>query len=205
MIWVSAALFWVASAGAADAGTAPIVGRWRSLENSQGGVGGMFEFREGGGLEYSPGSVVEMPYRVEGDTLVLPSATLSGAEQELKMEWLPDSRLRLSAPGIMSILLTRRGAKAGDPKSIRGEFFGQREIEGRVVDAVYLFGPDGKVLLLMPFLKTQGSYTVDGDKIRLSVPDRWSAEGTFKVDGNTLTLSIKDPKKGMQDSRYARY
>jgi hypothetical protein len=104
----------------------------------------------------------------------------------------------------MSVWLTRRGAKAGQ-KSILGEFAGQREIEGRVVDTVYLFRSDGKVLLLMPFLKTQGSYTVDGEKIRLSVPDRWSAEGTFKVDGDTLTLSIVDPKKGPKDSRYARY
>ena len=195
---------WAAVAGASDSAAA-LLGRWRSLDNSQGAIGALFEFREAGALDYSPGSVVELRYRIEGDTLVLPPEIRSGAEQRLKMEWLSDDRVRLSAKGTMSIVLVRRSAKPGDQKSILGEFSGQQEMGGRVVDAVYLFGPDGKVVLLMPFVKTHGTYTVDGSKIRMEVTDRWTAEGTFKVDGDTLTLSIVDPKKGPKDSRYARY
>ncbi len=206
ILWAIAAGFWVSSAIAADAGaSAPLVGRWRSLENSEGGIGALFEFKEGGGLSYSPGAVLEMPYRVEGDKLLLPPEIRSGPERTLQMDWLSDDSVRLSAKGSPNIVLVRRSAKPGDKKSILGEFSGQQDVEGRTMDVVYLFGPEGKVLLLMPFVKTQGSYTVDGAKIRMAVPDRWSAEGTFKVDGDTLTLSIADPKKGTKDSRYARY
>src|SRR4029453_12814057 len=187
-LWLIAASSWASAAGAADTGAAALVGRWRSLENSEGGTGALFEFKEGGGFAYSPGAVLEMPYRVEGDTLVLPPEIRSGPERTLQVDWLSDDSVRLSAKGSPNITLVRRSAKPGDKKSILGEFSGQQDVEGRTMDVVYLFGPEGKVVLLMPFVKTQGSYTVDGAKIRMAVPDRWSAEGTFKVEGDTLTL-----------------
>jgi hypothetical protein len=190
---------------AAGGDAAALLGRWHSLQNSEGGIGAIFEFRSGGIVDYSPGAVVEMPYRVEGDLLVLPPETQGGAEQKQKIEFLPDGRLRLSAAGTMSVNLARRGrAPAGD-KSILGEWVGDRDMNGRVVETMLLFSADGKVLMVMPFLKSTGSYTVDGAKIHIGVENRWTADGTFKVEGNRLTLSIMDPKKGLRDWTYARY
>jgi hypothetical protein len=63
---------------AADDASTKLLGRWRSLETSKGGVGAMFEFRKDGVVDYSPGVVVEMKYRIEGDQLVLPPATVNG-------------------------------------------------------------------------------------------------------------------------------
>jgi hypothetical protein len=58
-----------------------ILGRWRSMETSMGGIGVMFEFHAGGVVDYSPGAVVETPWRKEDGQLVLPSGTVGGLEQ----------------------------------------------------------------------------------------------------------------------------
>ena len=56
----------------------------------------------------------------------------------------------------------------------------------------------------MTLLTAQGRYTLDGDKIQMIVPNKWSASGTYRVDADTLTLSIVG-QKGTQDSKYVRY
>lgn len=192
------------SALAADARTTPLLGRWRSLKNDAGGIGSLFEFREGGAFDYTPATVLEMSYRVEEDTLVLPPESKGGAEHRQKIDWLGEDRIRLSAPGTLSLLLSRKVPRPDAKKSIVGEWTGPRDMGGHEVQALYLFSPDGKLLLLMPFLTSQGRYTVDGTKIQLSVPDHWEAAGTFTVDGDTLTLSITN-KKGLSETKYSRY
>jgi hypothetical protein len=59
----------------------------------------MFEFRKDGMVDYSPGAVVEMKYRIEGDQLVLPPATINEPEQRQAMEWPGNDKLRLKASG----------------------------------------------------------------------------------------------------------
>lgn len=202
--WVAAALLVsVSSARAAEPSSTPLAGRWRSLQNDAGGVGSLFEFRDGGVFDYSPATVVEMPYRVDEDTLVLPPDAPNGPEHRQKIEWLAADRVRLSAPGTLSLELVRKASGPDGKKSIVGEWTGPRDMGGKAVQASYLFSTSGKVLLLMPFTTTKGRYTVDGEKIQMS-GEKWDAAGTFRVDGDTLTLSIVN-KKGVQESKYARY
>ena len=196
-----------ASQGTADARPAnPLIGRWRSLQNPPDGIGSLFEFREGGAFSYSPGNVIEMPYRIEGDALFLPSEAKGEPEHKAAIQWLADDKIRLTAPGAQNVDLVRKSPKPkpGQTRTILGEWAGPREIGGQSANALYLFRPDGKVLLIMTVLTAQGRYSVDGAKIQMGVPDKWSAEGTFKVEGDTLTLTI-DGKKGPKESTYSRY
>jgi hypothetical protein len=186
---------------AADA--KPLLGRWYSVENSSVGVASVFEFHAGGVFDYSPANVVDMPYRVEGDALFLPSETKGGPEHKQTIDWVGEDRIRLSAPGTLSLFLDRK-AGSGPKKSIAGEWTGPRDIGGRSVQAVYQFRPGGRLLLVMVLLTSHGGYTLDGDKIQMAVPGKWSASGTYRVEGDTLTLSIVG-QKGTQDSKYARY
>src|SRR3974377_1991113 len=73
-----------------------VVGRWRSLATSHGGIGAIFEFHPDGVVDYSPGAVVESDYRIEGDEVVLPPATKTGPEQRQTVEWLGDEHFRLT-------------------------------------------------------------------------------------------------------------
>jgi len=183
---------------------APLTGRWHSVENDpKSGVASVFAFRGDGAFEYSPADVVEMPYRVEGNTLCLPNETKGGPDHKQPIDWVGEERIRLSAPGTLSQFLDRKPG-SGPKKSLVGEWTGPRDLSGRTVQAVYLFRPDGRVLLVMTLLTAQGRYTLDGDQIQMVVPNKWSASGKYKVDGDTLTLSIEG-QKGIQDSKYARY
>lgn len=182
-----------------------IVGRWHSTESSAQGVASVFEFREGGAFDYSPANVVETTYRIEDGSLFLPSEAKGGPERKQTIDWVGDDRIRLSAPGTLSLFLDRKpGSGSVSSKSIVGEWTGDRDVGGHAVPASYLFRPDGKLLLVMTLLTSQGQYTLDGDKIRMAVTGKWSAEGTYRVDGDTLTLSIAG-QKGNKDSKYARY
>ncbi len=189
---------------AADARPAvPLVGRWHSLDNSADGIASVFEFRDGGIFDYSPANVVVMTYRVEADSLFLPSEAKGGPERKQTIDWVGEDRVRLSAPGTMSLFLDRKPG-TGPKKSIVGEWIGPREVGGRSVQALYQFRRDGRLLLVMTLLTARGGYTLDGDKIQMAVPEKWSASGTYRVEGDTLTLSIVG-QKGTTDSKYARY
>ena len=193
------------SASAADTRPAPpLIGRWHSLENAREvGVASVFEFRGDGVFEYSPANVVEMPYRLEGDALFLPNETKGGPDHKQTIDWMGEDRIRLSAPETLSVFLDRKPG-SGPKKSIVGEWTGPLDVGGRSVQALYLFRPGGRLLLVMTLLTAQGRYTLDGDKIQMAVPSKWSASGKYRVEGDTLTLSIEG-QKGIQDSKYARY
>jgi len=178
-----------------------LLGRWRSLETSKGGIGAMFEFRKDGVVDYSPGAVVEMNYRIEGIQLVLPPATTDGPEQKQTMEWSGNDKLRLKVSGEFWVALSRQGPVPDVKIPILGEWTSSGEMAGKRIVSRYLFYPAGKALLLIPFLKQTGSYSIRGESIRLELPGRAPVEGKFTVAGDVLT--IPGPNSG--ESRFARY
>ncbi len=199
-----AAAVLVPSLRGADARPAgPLLGRWHSTDRSADGIASVFVFLDGGIFDYSPANVVVMTYRVEDDALFLPSETKGGPEHKQTIDWVGEDRVRLSAPGTLTLFLDRKPG-TGPKKSIVGEWTGPREVGGRSAQATYQFRRDGRLLLVMTLLTARGGYTLEGDKIQMAVPEKWSASGTYRVEGDTLTLSIVG-QKGTQDSKYARY
>jgi hypothetical protein len=188
---------------AADDSSAKLLGRWRTLETSRGGIGTMFEFRKEGVVDYSPGAVVEMSYRVEGNELVLPPGTDKGPEQRQTITWLGDNKLRLRSPGEPEPgqELVRRGPRKTSPSPIVGEWAGSRDMRGRKVDVRYFFYPGGRGLLLIPFLTQQGSYATSNGTIHLDWPGCPTPDATFRVDDDVLTFT----PAGSQPVKYARY
>jgi hypothetical protein len=176
-----------------------LVGRWRSLEASQGGIGAMLEFHADGSVDFSPGAVVESAYRIEGNQLILPAETKSGPEQKSTFEFVGDDKLRLSKAGVAGEL-TRRGAPTDPFNLIIGEWNGTRDINGHQVELTWLFYPNGKTLLLIPFNVEHGHFTVEGANIRFELPRQKLLEGHFDVDGDVLKLPGKKTV-----SPYARY
>lgn len=184
----------------ADDDSTKLLGRWRSLETSQGGIGAMLEFRKGGVVDFSPGAVVEMKYRIEGDQVILPPATVNGPEVKQTLEWSGDDKLRLKSAD-MSIELARQGSAPDAKVPILGEWTSSREMAGKMMRLRYFFYPAGKGLLLIPFVKQSGTYSIRGESIRLELPGHDLVEGKFKIDGGVLI--IPGPHRG--ESRFARY
>jgi hypothetical protein len=46
-----------------------LVGRWRSVETSKGGIDAMYDFLDDGTARFSNGTIVPMQYRLNGDRL----------------------------------------------------------------------------------------------------------------------------------------
>jgi hypothetical protein len=192
----------VAALAGADAESNRIVGRWRSLETSKGGIGAMFEFRDGGAVAFSPGAVVDSVYRVEGRELVLPPATNSGPEQRMRIVKNGEDDLALDSATGGRMELKRAGKRAGGDDPLLGEWVGTRDMGGRTVETRFFFYPGGKALLLAPFTRVDGTWSATTATIKIALPGREPVEGSYSVEGDTLTLP---GSRGTGTSRFRRY
>jgi hypothetical protein len=182
-----------------------LIGRWRSLETSKGGIGAMLEFHVDGSVNFSPGAVVELPYRIEGNQLILPSETNHGPEQKVAIQFVGENKLHLKPTGTGATPgnttdLVRKGVRSDPVRPIIGEWTGPRDMGGHQLEQHWLFYPSGKSLLLIPFLTQDGRFTVNGATIRFEVARVALPEGHFEIDGDVLKLPGKKT-----ESRYARY
>jgi hypothetical protein len=178
-----------------------LVGRWRSLATSRGGIGSTLVFRKGGVVEYSLGAVVEMPYRVEGTQLIFPADTKAGPELRQTITWLPKNRVRLTTAGEPGTELTRSDSRPVGADTIVGEWRSVREVGGHQLEVLYLFYPTGRSLLLMPFRTEQGRYSSGSSRVHLEWPDCPMPDAAFSIEGDILTFMPIDSRQ----SRYARY
>ena len=188
-------------ASAQQPSSASIVGRWRSLETSKGGIGAIFEFRSDGTVDSGPGAVVEMPWRIENNQLILPPETDGGAERKTNLKWLGDNKLSLVSEGAV-IELARVGDRADAGNPILGEWIENREMAGRNLEAHYMFYQGGKLLFIMPIVIQHASYTISGSTIHFMMSGLKKPDFRFELADNYLTLSDSE---GGQESHYARY
>ena len=193
----------IANAAASD----QIVGRWRTLKTSQGGIGEVYKFLPNGDVVYSPGAIVETTYRVEGDQLWIHGSNAGESEEKLKIKWLGENKLRLEPPSGSTRRedkvsdLTRRGERGNSKDPIIGEWTGTRDMGGRTLDMLWCFYPDGKSLFLMPFTHQPGHYTVKESTIRIELPEK-TIERQFEINGDVLTLT---DASGTGESRLKRF
>ena len=174
-----------------------LLGRWRSTETSKGGIGSMLVFRPDGTVVFSIGAVVEMPYRIEGDELVLPSATTDGPEQRGKLNFSGQNQLNLMGQE----QLTRKGTALDSKKLIVGEWEGKREMGGKQLEVHYLFHPNGRCLLLIPFVMMPGKYQVQGSTLNMKLPEQPPVDEKFQIRDGVLTIASES--RGA--NRYSRY
>ncbi len=176
----------IAQQPAADSAAA-VLGRWRSVETSKGGIGAVYYFQADGTLEFSPGAVVDMPYRVEGDQVIFPPATTKGPEVNFTLSWSGDRVMRLSAPGQVDEY-QRQGA-APDPRDpLLGEWLGSREIDGRKMPEEMFFYPGGKSLLLILFTTQRGRYSVTNGRLLATFGGRGGIDGPFDFADGVLSI-----------------
>jgi hypothetical protein len=187
-------------ASAQQSAPAGIVGRWRSLETSKGGIGSVYEFRSDGTVDFSSGAVVEMQWRIENDQLVLSPPEAGGAEQKQTLKWLGDNKLTLATQAGVTEL-ARVGDRGDADNPIIGEWIEGREMAGHKLEARWLVYPGGKLLFVMPFAIQRGSYTVSDAVLHLKVPSL-NPEFRFRLTDRFLTLS--KPEDDRED-HYARY
>ena len=104
-------------------------------------------------------AVVEMSWRIEDNQLILPPATVGGAEQKYTLNWLGDNKLRLETEGTVT-KLARVGDRSNAGNSIVGEWIESREMNGRNLEARWLVYPGGKLLFVTPFTFQRCTYAI---------------------------------------------
>jgi hypothetical protein len=177
-----------------------IVGRWRSLETSKGGIGAMYEFRADGAVGFSPGAVVEMPYRLEGDQLILPPATTAGPEQRSTIVFQGDAQLRMVTGGAAEDF--RRQGTPPDPQNqLLGEWLGSRDLGGQRVAVHMFFYPAGRLLLLIPFETQWGGFTVTGGRLVATFGGKVGLDGPLDLAGGVLSIN----RGGGRTTKLVRY
>jgi hypothetical protein len=165
---------------------AALLGRWRSVETSKGGIGAVYYFQANGTVEFSPGAIVDMPYRVEGNQVIFPPATTKGPEVNFTLSWSGDRVMRLSAPGQVNEY-QRQGAP--DPRvPLLGEWLGSREMDGRKMPEEMFFYPAGKSLLLILFTTQSGHYSVTNGRLVATFGGRGGLDGTFDITDGVLSI-----------------
>src|SRR5438445_332092 len=100
-----------------------IVGRWRSLETSHGGIGAMYDFHANGVVGFSPGAIVEITYRLDGDQFVFRPLSGDQPEQKQPMKWQGENKFRVGS-GDQAFELTRSGNQVDSSNRLLGEWSG---------------------------------------------------------------------------------
>jgi hypothetical protein len=178
---------------------ANLTGRWRSVETSQGGIGAVYQFHADGTIDFSPGAIVDMPYRVEGDKLILPPATTTGPETKSKLTVSGDV-MRLAMEGHLAEY-HRQGAVQDPRDPLLGEWLGSREMDGRQMIEQMFFYPGGKSLLVILFTTQRGTYTATGGNLVATFAGRVGLDGAFDISGGVLSIH----RSGGRVTKLARY
>jgi len=163
-----------------------LIGRWRSLETSKGGIGAVYQFNADGTLDFSPGAIVDMPYRVEGDQLILPPATTTGPEMKSTLTFSGDRVMRMTTQGETEEY-QRQGA-ADQRDRLLGEWLTRREMNGQRMPERMFFYPAGKSLLVILFTTKHGRYSVTNGRLIGEWGGQIGLDATFEIADGVLTL-----------------
>jgi hypothetical protein len=167
---------------------AGLIGRWRSVETSKGGIGAVYEFHADRTFDFSPGAIVDMPYRVEGNQMILPPATTGGPEIKSKLTWPGDRVMRIAMPGAVTEY-QRQGPPADPRDPLLGEWLTFREMDGTRMPEEWFFYPAGKSLLVIRFTTQHGTYSVTNGRLVGIIGGQTGLDGTFEITNGILSIN----------------
>jgi hypothetical protein len=125
---------------------ASVVGRWRSMTTTRGGIGAVYEFLPNGRVTYSSATLVDTDFRQDGNQLTL-------AGQQIGFGWHPDGRLQLNFGNGLLEDYTRRGKTIDQGNPLLGEFRGRRLMGELTVPVTLQFRESNRATVVV-FLKT---------------------------------------------------
>lgn len=197
MVKKAVGLFCVLAYCAAAQEASQLVGRWRSVETSKGGIGAMYDFDADGTVHFSPGAIVPMQYRVVGDRLIFEPP--DGIRYSLS--WNGADRLRLTVNGAGSEDYARLGVQNDPQNPLLGEWTGTRDMDGQKVLVHWIFGADAKGLLMVRFLSKTGSYSVQNGRLVAKFGGQVGLDGAISLTNGILSIS----RSGGRVTNLSRY
>ena len=140
-----------------------------------------------------------MPYRVEGDQLILPPATTTGPEMKSTLTWPSSDVLRMTMPGQVEEYQRRDTA---DPRDrLLGEWLTWREMDGQRMPVEMFFYPAGRSMLMILFTTKRGRYSVTNGRLVAEFDGRAGLDGAFDIANGVLSIN----RSGGRVTKLARY
>lgn len=173
-----------------------VLGRWRTVNVTKGGLGAMYEFKTGGVVLVRPGAIAPGTYRIEGNELVLPPLTEGGPENRQTMDMRVPGQVTCYKGQAKSMEMARVGKTPPGKPTLVGEWVAMREMDGQKMEMRMFFYANGKTLFLLPFQTQQAKYSVENGRMTIALPDGKTAEGPFT--GSATALSIPSVRSGTQ-------
>jgi hypothetical protein len=161
-----------------------LVGRWRSAETSQGGIGAMYDFDANGTVRFSPGAIVPMRYQLQANHLDFVPAEGAGYE----LAWTDENHLRLTQAGAVETC-TRLGQRPDPNDRLTGEWIGSRDMDGKKVVVHWIFGGNGSGLLMIRFLTQVGAYSVQNGRLLATFGGRTGLDGPVSFAENSMAIN----------------
>jgi hypothetical protein len=185
---------WTSAAFAQE--SADLVGRWRSVETSKGGIGAMYDFFQDGTVRFSPGAIVPMQYRLEGNRLT----TYPVDGPSFQVSWTDDAHMRLAAGGGAEDYV-RLGSTPDSANKLLGEWTGKRNMEGHVVAVHWIFRADSTALFMIRFTTTQGRYELRQGQLVATFGAQSGLNGPVTLANGTLAIE-RGPGRTTRLERY---
>ena len=174
-------------------GASPIVGRWRSVTTTKGGIGAVYDFRANGSVAYSSAALVDLEYSLEGQVL-----TVGG--QRVGIGWHTDGRLQLNFGQNAIEDYSRKGEVVDAAQPLLGEWAGHRFMAGRQIPVTMLFRAGGRSLTVLYLKTTMGRYQGGAGPWTLTLPALPSRRVVAGADGS-LTIRVS----GGDDHQFVRF
>lgn len=151
----------------------------------------MLEFREGGEVRVMTGASLQWSYSVDGEDLLMPAGPEGKAPVRQTIDLRQPGVLRLWQGTRMLSEWRRVGDwhPVGDTREgILGEWLGRQEMNGHLLAPRMIFYEGGRMLYLMPFKTTRGTWRTSGDNIDIQWPNGKRTLGLYRMTESTLTI-----------------
>jgi hypothetical protein len=174
--------------GVCEEGGGKLLGKWRSVTVSKGGIGALLNFYADGRFDYMPAAIVAGQYRVEGEKVI---TALDDGEPEYAMtiKSVTAETLGLVMREKLPSLDLKRVGRPEDPDHpLLGTWVSTATVPGMPAHGYYYFRNNGRETLVIPFRTDHCKYSISGDQIRLVQAGGDSKEGPFRWEGDVLVL-----------------
>ncbi len=143
----------------------------------------MYEFRADGTFSFSPGAIVDMPYRLEGGQIVFPPATTTGPEEKSALEWDGRDAFRLAGSS-----WRRLGSAPDAAHPLIGEWTSTGEMDGRKIERRFIFDGANHCLMTVAFLTQNGIYTARAGNLVARIQGTSALIGTISFADGVLSI-----------------
>jgi hypothetical protein len=198
---VALTLLALSTGASAGLSQSAIVGHWVPERTAKSGLGSIWDFKPDGSLTMAIGVVTNSPYRLEGDTLILPpESTRPGAKPEIITVRFEGDHLyeRLDDAKQDIRFIRIKGGKPGDA-AIVGVWKSDMPLPGTkwdaaFKDATYTYTRDGVLKMRSAFRTSAGRYDVTNHTYSLDSPDLAGATGPGQPTVVTGRFELRDGK-----------